>query len=65
MKTFRSIGNRSKVMATKRQYKKQVNKHTITWSEREKRYIIKNPKGKRIYDADTEKSAISWVERNA
>ncbi len=52
-------------MATKSQYKKQVKKHTITWSEREKRYIIKNPKGKRIYDADTEKSAISWVERNA
>ncbi len=51
-------------MATKKQYKKQVKKHIITWSEKEERYIIKNPKGKRIYDSDTEKSAISWVKRN-
>ena len=52
-------------MATSKSFKRQVKKHTITWSKTEKRYIIKSPQGRRVYDTDTEKSAISWVERNA
>ncbi len=51
-------------MATKSQFKRQVNNHVITWSERQKRYVIKNPKGKQIYDADTEISAVNWIKRN-
>lgn len=52
-------------MATKKRFKRQYKKHLIVWSERESRYIIKTMKGKRIYDTDTEKSAESWIERNA
>ena len=51
-------------MATKTQWKKQVNNHVITWSERQQRYVVKK-KGRQVYDADTESSAVNWVKRNS
>ncbi len=50
-------------MATKSQFKMTLNGHSITWSERQKRYVIKKS-GKQIYDTDTESAAINWVKRN-
>jgi hypothetical protein len=51
-------------MATKKSFKRQYKKHLIVWSEKERRYIIKTMKGKRIYDTDTESSAEGWIKRN-
>lgn len=45
-------------------FRKQVNYHVITWSKTEKRYVIKNPKGKRIYDTEYLNDAKSWIKRN-
>lgn len=50
-------------MSKKQAYKKTVDKHVITWSEREQRYIIKS-KNKRIYDTSTESEAIRWIKDN-
>lgn len=46
-------------------YRKQLNNHVITWSNKEGRYIVKNPRGKRVYDFDYVKDAISWIKRNS
>mgnify|MGYP001602994491 CR=1 FL=1 len=50
-------------MAKSASYSKQVNGHTIRWSSRQKRWVVKKGK-KQVCDSDTESSAISWVKRN-
>lgn len=53
-------------MATRdSKFRRQVNNHVITWSTRESRYIIKNPKGKRVYAAEYLDDAVRWVKRNS
>jgi hypothetical protein len=44
-------------------FRKQINNHVITWSNREKRYIIKKGK-RRIYDSENLRDAENWIKRN-
>ena len=51
-------------MATRSTWSRSVKKHKITWSEKEKRYIIKTPSNRRVYDTEYESDAVSWINRN-
>jgi len=50
-------------MAKKSQWSKQIKGHKITWSAKQKRYVIKK-NGRQVYDTDTQSAAESWIERN-
>jgi hypothetical protein len=47
-----------------KQFRKQIKNHVITWSNREKRYIVKKGK-RRVYDTETQRDAENWINRNA